>query len=264
MTMHRACALYAASGGDEAALLAKYGTLIDRIARRLAMRIGMPSAFDDLWSAGSLGLLEAAKRFDPARDVRFESFAEHRIRGAMLDELRRMDHLPRRLRAQTDKLAKARHQLCHELSREPSPEELAVRLGMDLGGLGEIELQAMPHMPLAPDLAAAAGEEPQDETLAKSQLVEFLQKAIAQLPLRLQTLMSLHYVEGLTYREIAEIMQVSEPRICQLHGEAIGKIRALMAASQGEAIPEPPPSPKARRKKTSGEAAGSAPTGTEG
>jgi RNA polymerase sigma factor for flagellar operon FliA len=256
--MHRACAVYAASGGDEAVLLQRHRGLIDRIARRLAARTGMASAFDDLWSAGALGLLEAAKRFDAARDVRFESFVEHRIRGAMLDELRRMDHLPRRLRAETDRVAKARRKLSHVLGREPAPDELAGHLGMDLGDLGEIELLSMPTMPLAPDLSAASNETPQDEQVLRAQTLAHLQQAIAALSPRLQTLMSLHYVDGLTYREIAEIMQVSEPRICQLHAEAVSKTRAAMGKSQGEAIPEPPPSPKARRTKVRPEVAGEA------
>jgi RNA polymerase sigma factor for flagellar operon FliA len=213
----------------------------------MTLRVGMPSAFDDLWSAGALGLLDAARRFDRARDVRFESFAEHRIRGAMLDELRRMDHLPRRLRADTDRLAKARVRLSHELGREPTPEELAARLGIDLTELGEVELLALPPVPLAPDLSAASQEQAQDEQLARAQTLATLQAALATLPPRLQTLVSLHYVEGLTYREIAQILEVSEPRICQLHAEAIGRVRAQIASARGEPIPEPAPSSKGRR-----------------
>ncbi len=247
--MHRAYALYASTGGDEAALITRYGTLIDRIARRLSLRVGMPAAFDDLWSAGALGLLDAAKRFDAARDVRFESFAEHRIRGAMLDELRRMDHLPRRLRAQTDKVNKARQKLSHQLGHEPSTEEIAGELGMDLGELGELEMLCMPSLPLAPNLANQSEDVPQDEQMDRAQRTTMLEQAITSLSPRLQTLLSLHYVEGLTYREIAEVLEVSEPRICQLHAEAVTKIRAALAEAQGEQIPEPPPSPKARRGK---------------
>jgi RNA polymerase sigma factor FliA len=246
--MHRACALYD-GGGTQEELLVRYASFIDRIARRMSQRMGMPSVFDDLWSAGALGLLDAARRFDRARDVKFESFAEHRIRGAMLDELRRMDHLPRRLRAETDRLAKARLRLSHELCREPTPEELAERLGIGLTELGEVELLALPPMPLALDLSAAAQEQAQDEQLARSQTLAMLQAAIGTLPPRLQTLMSLHYVEGLTYREIAQILEVSEPRICQLHAEALGHVRAQVAVARGEAIPEPAPSSKGRRPK---------------
>ncbi len=225
--MHRAFSLYSKSSpqNDEAALITKYATLIDRIARRMATRVGVPSAFDDLWSAGALGLIDASKRFDEGQNVRFESFAEHRIRGAMLDELRKMDHLPRRLRAQTDKVKKAKVKLGHELGHEPSADELASAVGIDLSELGEIEMLTMPHMPLADNLPTPSDEELIDEKISKQQLLGNMTTAIASLSERLQILMSLHYVEGLTYREIAEVLGVSEPRVCQLHSEAIKKVR---------------------------------------
>jgi RNA polymerase sigma factor for flagellar operon FliA len=225
--MHRAFSLYSKSSpqNDEAALITKYASLIDRIARRMAARVRVPSAFDDLWSAGALGLIDASKRFDESQNVRFESFAEHRIRGAMLDELRKMDHLPRRLRAQTDKVQKAKVRLGHELGHEPAADELAAAVGIDLAELGEIEMLSMPHMPLANNLPTPSDEELLDEKISKQQLLKNLTTAIATLSERLQILMSLHYVEGLTYREIAQVLTVSEPRVCQLHSEAIKKIR---------------------------------------
>ncbi|MGC4120556.1 MAG: FliA/WhiG family RNA polymerase sigma factor [Myxococcales bacterium] len=243
--MHRAFSLYAAAGSADAELLATHATLIDRAARRIAARTGLPGLFDDLWSAGALGLIDAHRRFDPARDVRFESFAEHRIRGAMLDELRRMDHLPRRLRSDTDRVARARAALGHELGREPSPEELADRLGVSMDELAEIELLSMPLMPLDPDAPMASQDAGQDEKLAQAESVGHLQQAIGTLPPRLQTLLSLHYVEGLTYREIAQILEVSEPRVCQLHTEAVNKLRTAMAELRGEPVPEAPPRKRA-------------------
>src|ERR1044071_2477256 len=125
--MHRAPATYAAKSSDADELIQRYGSLIDRVARRIVMRTGLGSAFDDLWSAGALGLLEAA-----GRGVTFETFVEHRIRGAMLDELRRMDHLPRRLRSRTDDVQKARQKLSGQLGREASVDELAAELKMDM------------------------------------------------------------------------------------------------------------------------------------
>lgn len=228
--MHRAFTAYSRSApqNDEAALILKYATLIDRIARRMAARVGVPAAFDDLWSAGALGLIDASKRFDEKQNVRFESFAEHRIRGAMLDELRKMDHLPRRLRAQTDKVQKAKVKLSHELGHEPEAEVLAKAVGVDVSELGEIEMLSMPHMPLATNLPTPSDEELIDERISKQQMLRNLTAAIASLSERLQTLMSLHYVEGLTYREIAQVLAVSEPRVCQLHSEAVKKIRAKL------------------------------------
>lgn len=222
--MHRAQALYAAAQG-EAALISRYGNLIDRIARRISMRVGTPSLADDLWSAGALGLLDAAKRFDAGRDVKFESFAEHRIRGAMLDEIRRMDHLPRRLRARTDQVSKAKEKLAKQLGRESTTEELAVALGMELEELAEIELLKQPHLPLTPEIDTPSKEDSLEEVVHRQQLVARMTAAISSLPERLQTLLALHYVEEFTYREIGKLLEISEARVCQLHAEAIGKIR---------------------------------------
>lgn len=229
--MHRALATYSSASSDADGLIQRYGTLIDRVARRITMRTGLQSAFDDLWSAGALGLLEASRRFDGARGVTFETFVEHRIRGAMLDELRKMDHLPRRLRSRTDDLQKARQKLQGELGREASTEELAEEMKLDLEEVGGIEALLEPHIPL--DRMAAApstdeGGQGIEERLARAQAAEALANHIRGLPERLQTVLGLHYLEGLTYREIAKILDVSEPRICQLHAEGLKRLKAAM------------------------------------
>ena len=149
MPVHRAIATYATGApavSDEAALLEKYQSLVDRTARRLVWRTGMQSAYDDFWSAGALALLEASRRYDPAKGASFVTFAEHRVRGAMIDELRSMDHLPRRLRNRTDDMAKAKHKLEEVLGREPTVDEIAAasrvqrrRLGRELGARGDCE-----------------------------------------------------------------------------------------------------------------------------
>lgn len=227
--MRRFHAHYATEGGDARALIARYGGVIDRLARRITARTGMPELVDDLWSAGAVGLLDAASRFDPARDIRFESFAEHRIRGAMIDELRKMDHLPRRLRSDLDRIGRGREALERKLGRSATVDELAAELGIEVEGLGELEALSQPPIPLPDELPLASDELPADERLAGLQLQEGIAEAIAALPERLQLLMSLHYVEGLTYKEIAGIFGVSEPRVCQLHGDAIKKVRAVLA-----------------------------------
>ncbi len=232
--MHRAQALYAQPQHD-AALIARYADLIDRVARRVAYRAGTPSLADDLWSVGALGLLDAAKRFDPGRAVKFESFAEHRIRGAMLDELRRMDHLPRRLRAQADQLAKTKHALAHSLGREATAEEVAQSMGIELDELASIELARQPAIPLTPEIDAPSPEQAVDESISRQQLLANMTTAISALPERLQTVLALYYVEELTYREIAKVLQVSEPRVCQLHREAIGQVKQVIGVAKGKA-----------------------------
>jgi len=228
--MHRALATYssASTGGEGDELIQKYSSVIDRIVRRIVMRTGLQSAFDDLWSAGALGLMEASRRFDPTRGVTFETFVEHRIRGAMLDELRRMDHLPRRLRSRTDDLQKARKKLQGQLGREVSTEELAAEMKVDLEEVGGIEALLEPFVPLERLAPTASEEGPIEDRLSRAQLVAKLEAGIRSLPPRLQTVLGLHYLEGLTYREIAKMLDVSEPRVCQLHSDGLRKLRAVM------------------------------------
>ncbi len=224
--MHRGHAKYAAEGESDTALIERHAELIDRAARRLAARTAGAVSADDLWSAGALGLVEAARRFDAARDVRFETFAEHRIRGAMLDEMRRMDHLPRRLRDQADQVERARTRLGQELQREPTAEELSAEAGLGSEELASVISVTQPHA-LLPD-SLEASMVPSDEQVERHEAAWALALAVEGLPERLQLVLSLHYVEGLTYREIAKILDVSEPRVCQLHGEGVAKLRAVL------------------------------------
>jgi RNA polymerase sigma factor for flagellar operon FliA len=229
--MHRALATYStsATGTEADELIQKYATVIDRIVRRIVMRTGLQSAFDDLWSAGALGLLEAARRFDASRGVTFETFVEHRVRGAMLDELRRMDHLPRRLRSRTDDLQKAKKKLQGQLGRDASTEELAAEMKVDLEEVGGIEALLEPHVPLDRWVQSSETGEPDiEERLSRSQTVAALEGAIRTLPERLQTVLGLHYLEGLTYREIAKMLDISEPRVCQLHSDGLRKLRMTL------------------------------------
>ncbi|MDX2022655.1 MAG: FliA/WhiG family RNA polymerase sigma factor [Deltaproteobacteria bacterium] len=229
--MHRALAKYAAASNNSAdELLKRYGTLIDRIARRVCFRTGLHSAYDDLWSTGAVGLIEAHARFDASKGASFETFAAHRIRGAMIDELRRLDHLPRRLRARTDEVDKTKKKLADELGREASQEELAEEMEMDLEDLGGLEALREPQVPLESILPTLSFESEVENDLDRGKILAHLTKAVESLPERLQVLVSLHYVEGLSYREIAQIMGVSEPRVCQLHGDAMKRLRSNLVS----------------------------------
>jgi RNA polymerase sigma factor for flagellar operon FliA len=232
---HRAFTSYAAAtagGGAGEALIRKHAALVDRAARRIAARTGGAVAAEDLWSAGAMGLLEAARRFDGAQDVKFETFAEHRVRGAMLDELRRMDHLPRRLRQEAEKLEAARSRVSQQLGREAGAEDLASALGLTLEEVDGLASLAQPHLPVLEDSLASAS--PSAEThAADAQGRRALVAALAELPERLQLVMSLHYEEDLTYREIARVLGVSEPRVCQLHREAVKLLREAVEGGEG-------------------------------
>jgi RNA polymerase sigma factor FliA len=235
MTIHRAIASYvnpAPTGSDEAALLEKYQSLVERTARRLVWRTGMQSAYDDLWSAGALALLEAGRRYDPTKGASFATFAEHRVRGAMIDELRSMDHLPRRLRNRTDDMAKAKRKLQEVLGREPTVDEIATELELDIDEVAGIAALMEPHLPLDSVIHRVSSEDDSDASLERAETVRRLSRALEALPERLRIVLALHYDEDLTYREIAKLLQVSEPRVCQLHGDALKRLREQMAGTE--------------------------------
>ena len=216
--MHRAIATYVSTVpelSDEAALLEKYQALVERVARRLVWRTGMQSAYDDLWSAGALALLEAGHRYDPAKGASFATFAEHRVRGAMLDELRSMDHLPRRLRNRTDDMAKAKRKLEEVLGREATVDEIAKELDLEVDEVAGIAALMEPHLPLDSVLHRVSSLDDSNASLERAETVKRLTRALEALPERLRMVLALHYDEDLTYREIAKLMQVSEPRVCQ-------------------------------------------------
>lgn len=226
--MHRVQQLYSQPEAQDAQLIRRHAAMLERCARRLSQKMGTDSAYDDLWSVGALGLLEAARRFDPARDIRFESFAEHRVKGAMLDELRRMDHLPRRLRAQVEGVGKAKRDAGQQLGREATPDEVAKEIGLGLEEVAELELLLQPPVELTSELPLASHAPTQEELALRKERAAGLAVNIGQLSERLQLVLSLVYVEELTYKEVAQILKVSEPRVSQLHTEALKKLRAAM------------------------------------
>ena len=231
--MHRAALSYTSTGQEsqlsDDEVVRTWAHVIDRVARRISARTANAVAPGDLWSVGALGLIDAYHRFDPSRAVKFESFAEHRIRGAMIDELREMDHLPRRLRAETDRVRKARQALGNRLGREPTTDELSAQLGLPWEDIEALDSLAQPAMTLQAELPLASADQPVDEQVDRASRVAAVTRAIEHLPQRLQLVLSLHYVEGLTYKEIALALEVSEARVCQLHGEAVRKVQAILS-----------------------------------
>ncbi len=225
---------------DRAALIEKYRPLVERIARRMLVRLPPSVAFDDLCSAGTIGLIEAVDRYDPGRNVSFIGFARTRIRGAMVDELRDLDMLPRSLREKANEIERIKHELIAELGRRPESDEIAARMGVDIerfatlrqriaGGavVGFEDLdrddsgRSRRFVEYIEDETTVAG----DTVIAATQVRDEFRAAFDTLPERLRFVLSLYYVEGLTMQEVAVILNVTVGRVSQLHSAAIRKLQ---------------------------------------
>jgi RNA polymerase sigma factor for flagellar operon FliA len=223
---HRALARYQ-DKSDLDRLVREHASLIDRCARTLVRRVGNDSLFDDLWSAGAMGLVEASRRFRPSEGD-FNAYVEHRIRGAMLDTLRTQDHLPRRLRTRAKSVENAKAELMATLHQDPTLEQIALHVGVDID---EVETLLRLGEPLASLDGTTIGEKVAHqapdaaEVLMRIERSEELKEALGHLPERLLLVTSLRYQEGLTFKEIGVVLGISDVRAAQLHNTAIAQLR---------------------------------------
>lgn len=217
----------ARAGGTDAELIRRFTGVVWRTANYLSSRTGVPP--DELWSAGALGVIEAARRYDASRGVKLEAFIAHRVRGAMLDELRRMDRLPRRLRGKIAEIERARRKLAQQLGREPHRDELAKETGLDPAELDRAAEAGAPHTSIDDATPVAADLRDLDTLVVSREQAEQLKSVMGQLPERYQMVLAMRYQEELTSKEIAAMLGVSEPRICQIHNAAVAKLRAALA-----------------------------------
>ncbi len=186
--------------------------------------------FQDIVQIGVLGLLDAANKFDPSKEVKFETYAEFRIRGAILDELRREDILPRYKRETVKRVEEAINKLSSKLMREPTEEEIAKELNMDVNDVFE----ALRHKDNSVYLSYSDVEpflsnikdifDPQLNTI-KNELKEKLVLAIERLSEKEKLILSLYFYEELTLKEIGEILNISESRVSQIRNEAMKKLK---------------------------------------
>ena len=215
-----------------------YLPFVRRIAQRLARRLPSHVVLEDLISAGVVGLLEAMERYDTTRVTEFEKFAEFRVKGAILDELRRRDLMARDARLEAKNIEKAVQELTKELSREPEEEELAERLSLTVEELRtKLEkltpVRVVSFTDLYPSNAPAEDADPFDD-YAKKEMLERLAEAIAKLGQRHQQVLQLYYKEDLTLKEIGKVLSVTESRVCQILSEATLRLRALLKHETGD------------------------------
>ncbi len=212
--------------------------LVRRIAYHLMARLPPSVDVHDLIQSGMIGLLEAAKNFTPGRAASFETFAGIRIRGAMLDELRKSDWTPRSVHRKVRELTEATRQVEYESGGGAASAEVVRRVGIDSNEYNQILADAATSRVLSlsgsenedgasMDVADTAGLGPA-EGLEDNGMREALTEAIEQLPEREKLVMSLYYDEELNLKEIGAVLGVSESRICQIHGQAVVRLRARM------------------------------------
>lgn len=213
-------------------LIVAHVDVAKRIALRVARRVPDWISVDDLIAAGMMGLAEAAQRFDEGRGEPFVAFAEKRIRGAVLDELRRGDIMPRRVRSKARAVGRAIRELEQKLGRPPEDEEIAASLEVSVEEYRE-NLAALTHVTLidvTPEIARSEAystgdaESPHIQA-ARSEMLRLIEEALHRLDERDALVLSLYYNEQFTYSEIGGLLEVSESRVCQLHSRALARLR---------------------------------------
>ncbi|WP_354701933.1 RNA polymerase sigma factor FliA [Paraconexibacter sp. AEG42_29] len=236
------------SSGDERArerLVVAYSPLVKYVSGRMAS--GLPAHVDeaDLISYGLVGLINAIERFELEREIKFETYAITRIKGAIIDELRSLDWVPRSVRAKAREIERANAKLEHRLQRAPTDEEMAAELGIEvqdfLASLLQISNSTIAALDELWTVGDASGDQvslldtlqdpgaPDPATVMdQTELKDRVADAIARLPEREKLVVALYYYENLTLREIGEVLGVTESRISQLHTKAVLRLRSRL------------------------------------
>ena len=227
-------------------LIIEYAPLVKLVAGRLSMYLGYNVEYDDLVGYGVFGLIDAIDKFDMTKDVKFETYASLRIRGAILDQIRKMDWIPRTIRQRQKKIETVMKEIEATKGRAASDEEIASALGisddeytdwqsqMKITGvvsLNEYIEQGGPE--LAADKSRNAGFEMPEEVVEQVELKEKLKESLEVLTEKERKVVVLYYYEDLTLKEISQVLEVSESRVSQLHTKALVKMRTKMGEYMG-------------------------------
>jgi RNA polymerase sigma factor for flagellar operon FliA len=223
---------------DEKDQIVRHASLVKRIAYHLLNRLPPTVQIDDLIQAGMVGLLEAASNFDAEMGASFETFAGIRIRGSMIDEIRRSDWTPRSVHRKFRSVSEAIRKIENDTGEDAKDADVASALGISLGDYHQIlidssssRIYSMDTMEENTQDAAipSSSEITPEEAFSQSEYQQQLAEAVRQLPDKEQLVMSLYYDDELNFREIGEILDVTESRICQLHGQALLRVKARMS-----------------------------------
>lgn len=229
---------------DQQICIEDYAPLVKRIAYHLMLKMPASVLVDDLIQAGMIGLLEASQKFDASKGASFETYAGIRIRGAIMDETRKGDWVPRSVHRNARKISKAIGQLEGQLGREASEKEISESLEMTLEEYRAI-LQDTSSARLfsyeesasddesRPEKPTSIGLEAPTDAFERDALKQSLAQAITQLPEREQLVLSLYYDEELNLKEIGQILGVSESRVSQIHSQAAARLKAKLSGWTG-------------------------------
>ncbi len=229
-------------GATRERLILQYAPLVKYVVGRIALNLPSVVDSDDVLSYGTIGLIDAVERFDPERGIKFETYAISRIRGAIIDALRSLDQIPRTTRQRAREIEAAIVELESKMRRPPTEEEVARHLGMDLERYRDVIVRSGTTTVSLDSLLLSDDEEggprafvfedkdspdPQNTALRR-EAERLLVEAVKRLPERERLVLSLYYYEELTMKEISRVMEISESRVCQLHAQAVLRLRASM------------------------------------
>jgi RNA polymerase sigma factor FliA len=227
-------------------VIKEYAPMIKYVANRIALRLPPHIEVDDLISVGVLGLIDAISKYDSTRGAKFKTYAEFRVRGAILDELRSMDWVPRSVRQKASSMDAIVQKLQAQLGRPPEDEEIAQEMGVSMDDFyGAVnQTRSMPLLSLEDlgiskdtgeqqsllDCLAGKSEADPQTQLRLTELKGIIAKAIDTLPEKERLMISLYYYEELTMKEIGEVLGITESRVSQIHSKAVFRLRSKLKA----------------------------------
>ena len=226
-------------------IILEYAPLVKVVAGRLSMYLGYNVEYEDLVSYGIFGLIDAIDKYDSMKEVKFETYASLRIRGAILDQIRKMDWIPRTIRQKQKKIDAVMHQIEAEQGRPATDQEIAAALGitddeyvewqsqMKITGVVSLNEFMDSGSEIPADQSNQRRFDSPEEVIEKSEMKQILSEALELLTEKEKKVILLYYYEELTLKEISNILEVSESRISQLHTRALQKLKTKMGNYMG-------------------------------